>query len=146
MILETAACAASDPARIIKLRAKMVCDFRGASNIQSPAECLVFHSDRGSQYAARDYRRALKAANITCSMSRRGSCRDNPVAESFFSTLKIELIYRTILLSATSAKTTIAEWIEVFYNGKRRRSSIGYLSPHEYEHRCYADLIAMKVA
>ncbi len=109
-------------------------------------EGLVFHSDRGSQYAAADYRNALADAGITCSMSRRGNCWDNAVAESFFSTLKTELIYRVILLSPASAKTTIAEWIEVFYNGKRRHSSIGYLAPREYERRFYAALSAAEAA
>ena len=107
---------------------------------------LLFHSDRGSQYAAHNYRDALKAANISCSMSRRANCWDNSVAESFFSTLKIELIYRSILMTAASAKTTIAEWIEVFYNGQRRHSSIGYVAPREYERRYYANAVATKVA
>lgn len=107
---------------------------------------LIFHSDRGSQYAAADYRDALTDAGITCSMSRRANCWDNAVAESFFSTLKTELIYRVILLSPASAKTTIAEWIEVFYNGKRRHSSIGYLAPREYERRFYAASEAAKAA
>ena len=109
-------------------------------------EGLVFHSDRGSQYAAEEYRDALTEAGITCSMSRRANCWDNAVAESFFSTLKTELIYRVILLNPASAKTTIAEWIEVFYNGKRRHSSIGYLAPREYEGRFYAALMAAKSA
>ncbi len=94
---------------------------------------LLFHSDRGSQYAANDYRSALENAGITASMSRRGNCWDNAVAESFFSTLKTELVHNMLFLNHDSAKSAIAEWIEIFYNRKRRHSSIGYLSPADYE-------------
>jgi transposase InsO family protein len=107
---------------------------------------LVFHSDQGSQYAAADYRDALAGAGITCSMSRRANCWDNAVAESFFSTLKTELIYRIILLNPASAKTIVAEWIEVFYNGQRRHSSIAYLAPREYERRFYDGVRVRKSA
>lgn len=96
---------------------------------------LLFHSDRGSQYASGDYRKALEAAGITCSMSRRANCWDNAVAESFFSTLKTELVHNVIFTNRAAAKTTIAEWIEVFYNRRRRHSTIGYLAPVEYERR-----------
>lgn len=101
---------------------------------------LVFHSDRGSQYAAKAYRAALDAAGIECSMSRRGNCWDNAVAESFFATLKTELVHDVVFTTRTVAKTTIAEWIEIFYNGKRRHSSIGYLAPAEYERQYYERL------
>jgi putative transposase len=94
---------------------------------------LVFHSDRGSQYASHDYRAALKTAGITCSMSRRAHCWDNSVAESFFGTLKTELVYRHQFHNHLSARTTIAEWIEVFYNRQRMHSSIGYVSPAQFE-------------
>jgi putative transposase len=77
---------------------------------------LVFHSDRGSQYASADYQAALLKADITGSMSRRANCWDNAVAESFFGTLKIELIYPRIFSTKAIARTVIAEWIEVFYN------------------------------
>ena len=77
---------------------------------------LVFHSDRGSQYASTDYRAALKISDITCSMSRRANCWDNAVAESFFGTLKTELIDPVIFANRAKSKTVIAEWIEVFYN------------------------------
>lgn len=107
---------------------------------------LVFHSDQGSQYAAKDYRAALEAAGITCSMSRRGNCWDNAVAESFFATLKTELVHDVIFTSRGSAKTTIAEWIEIFYNGKRRHSSLDYLSPLEFERRYYESLERAEVA
>lgn len=107
---------------------------------------LIFHSDRGSQYAAADYRDALRLAGITCSMSRRANCWDNAVAESFFSTLKTELVHRMIFLTQDSAKTTIAEWIEIFYNGKRRHSSIGYISPVECERRHYQAAVTRRAA
>jgi putative transposase len=96
---------------------------------------LVFHSDRGSQYASHDYRNKLKASGITCSMSRRGNCWDNAVAESFFGTIKTELIHRQNFSSQLEARTVIAEWIEVFYNRKRIHSSTGYLTPVEFENR-----------
>ena len=109
---------------------------RAALGSRAPDEAgLTFHSDRGSQYASRSYRQALEAAGITCSMSRRGNCWDNAVAESFFSTLKTELVHNMVFMSRTAARTTIAEWIEVFYNRKRRHSTIGYVSPAEYEQR-----------
>jgi transposase InsO family protein len=107
---------------------------------------LISHSDRGSQYAAKDHRAALEAAGITCSMSRRGNCWDNAVAESFFATLKTELVHDVIFTSRGAAKTTIAEWIEIFYNGKRRHSSLDYLSPLEFERRYYENLKGTKVA
>ncbi len=117
------------------MRTELVLDaLKGALGSRVPdIEGLLFHSDRGSQYAAGDYRRALKLANITASMSRRANCWDNAVAESFFSTLKTELVHNMIFMNKESAKTTIAEWIEIFYNRKRRHSSIGYKSPADYE-------------
>lgn len=94
---------------------------------------LVFHSDRGSQYASKDYRNALQNAGITCSMSRRANCWDNAVAESFFGTLKTELIHQRIFSTKALARTVIAEWIEIFYNRQRLHSTIGYLSPVQFE-------------
>lgn len=94
---------------------------------------LVFHSDRGSQYASHDYRNALQTAGITCSMSRKGNCWDNAVAESFFGTLKTELVHRHQFQNHRIARTMIAEWIEVFYNRQRIHSSIGYVSPVQFE-------------
>ena len=107
---------------------------------------LIFHSDRGSQYASGDYRAALERAAITCSMSRRANCWDNAVAESFFATLKTELVHNVIFLTRASAKTAIAEWIEVFYNRKRRHSTIGYATPAEYEKRYFEQQEAAKAA
>lgn len=96
-------------------------------------EGLTFHSDRGSQYASGDYRTALLNAEITPSMSRRANCWDNAVAESFFGTLKTELIYPRIFATRMKARTMITEWIEVFYNRQRIHSTIGYLSPVQFE-------------
>lgn len=97
-----------------------------------PAPAL-HHSDRGSQYASEDYRRLLEQRGITCSMSRKGNCWDNAVVESFFSSLKQELVYLTTFKTRQEAKQALFEYIEVFYNRKRRHSSLGYLSPVEYE-------------
>lgn len=107
---------------------------------------LVFHSDRGSQYASSDYQLALQNAGITCSMSRRANCWDNAVAESFFGTLKIELIHPRIFSTREIAKTTIAEWIEVFYNRQRLHSTIGYLSPVHFEDNYWSTLDQPKTA
>jgi putative transposase len=100
---------------------------------------LVFHSDRGSQYASSDYRSALECAGITCSMSRKGNCWDNAVAESFFGTLKTEFVHPRIFTTREIAKTAIAEWIETFYNRKRLHSTIGYLSPVNFEEKYWAN-------
>jgi putative transposase len=101
---------------------------------------LVFHSDRGSQYASHDYRNALQTAGITCSMSRKGNCWDNAVAESFFGTLKTELIHPRIFATRDLAKIVIVEWIEVFYNRQRLHSTLNYLSPVQFEQQYYLSL------
>jgi len=94
---------------------------------------LMSHSDRGCQYAADEYRAKLKELGITASMSRRGNCYDNAYAESFFHTLKVELIHRTRFKTRAEARAAIFEYIEVWYNRQRIHSSLGYLSPMEYE-------------
>ena len=94
---------------------------------------LLHHSDRGVQYASNEFRGLLKAHTIRCSMSRKGNCWDNAVAESFFHTLKVELIQGKIYDNRQEAKTDIFDYIEVFYNRQRRHSYLGYLSPDEYE-------------
>ena len=101
---------------------------------------LVHHSDRGCQYASNEYRKALSYAGIRCSMSRKGDCWDNAVAESFFGTLKTELAHRSRWKTRSHARTAIFEYIEVFYNRKRRHSYLGYLSPAQYEDRYLSDL------
>lgn len=98
-----------------------------------PAAGLVHHSDRGGQYACWDYQRLLKSHGLECSMSRRGNPYDNAAMESFFKTLKVELIYRRRFATREEAKAAIVEYIETFYNCRRRHSALGYLSPAEYE-------------
>jgi transposase InsO family protein len=96
---------------------------------------LIHHSDRGVQYASNRYREALDARGIECSMSRRANCWDNAVAESFFGTLKNELIYRRPWLTREDARDAIGEYIEIFYNRIRRHSTIGNMSPVTFEER-----------
>ena len=100
---------------------------------RQPPRGLIHHSDRGSQYASSEYRRLLAANNIVCSMSRRGDCWDNAVAESFFSTLKLELVYESDWAIRAEARPAIFEYLEAFYNRERRHSSLGYLSPVAFE-------------
>lgn len=106
---------------------------RMALRTHPPAPGLAHHSDRGSQYAARGYQALLAAHGIRCSMSRRGDCWDNAVAESFFATLKRELVDGADWATRDEARTAVFEFIEVWYNRERRHSSLGYLSPVEYE-------------
>jgi transposase InsO family protein len=100
---------------------------------RQPAHGLVHHSDRGSQYASHEYRRLLAAHGIVCSMSRRGDCWDNAVAESFFSTLKLELVYESAWRTRAEARAAVFDYVEVFYNGTRLHSSLDYLSPVAFE-------------
>ncbi len=112
----------------------LVLEALGKALKQRPgARDLVHHSDRGSQYASHDYREALDQAGITCSMSRRGDCWDNAVAESFFATLKMELLYELPLQTRSETRSAVADYIETFYNVRRRHSSLGYQSPVEFE-------------
>ncbi len=94
---------------------------------------LVAHTDRGSQYAAEAYRDKLAAYKIMASMSRKGNCYDNAFVESFFRTLKIELVYRMRFKTRSAAKAAIFEFIEVWYNRQRLHSSLGYQTPIGYE-------------
>ena len=96
---------------------------------------LLHHSDRGSVYASGDYQARLAAAGIVPSMSRRGDCWDNAVVESFFATLKRELLARHRWTSREAARAVIAEYIDGWYNVHRRHSTLGYLSPAAYEAR-----------
>ncbi len=104
-----------------------------AIGLRVPGADLLCHSDRGSQYTSGDYQDLLKRHGIQCSMSRRANCWDNSVAESFFGTLKTELIYRRPWPTLESARQAIAEYIELFYNTWRRHSYLGYQSPAAYE-------------
>ena len=93
----------------------------------------LFHSDRGSQYAAHAYQERLEELSITGSMSRKANCWDNAPVESFFATLKKELVHREKYHTREQAKASLFHYIEVFYNRRRRHSALGYLSPHDYE-------------
>jgi transposase InsO family protein len=94
---------------------------------------LVHHSDRGSQYTAGAYQAVLAAHGIRCSMSRKGDCWDNAMAESFFATLKRELMPKEGWPTKEEARAAVFEWIAVYYNRQRRHSSLGYRSPVEFE-------------
>ncbi len=99
------------------------------------AKGALLHSDRGVQYRGNEYQGALKAYGLKCSMSRKGNCWDNAVMESFFSRLKVELIYAENYKTVEEARSGIFEYIELFYNRTRRHSALGYISPHAYEQR-----------
>ena len=103
-----------------------------AVRTRRPPPGLVHHSDRGCQYASADYQDALKACGIVCSMSRKGDCWD-AVAESFFATLKTELVHETDFATRDEARRAIFSFIEVFYNRRRRHSFLDYQSPIEFE-------------
>ena len=98
-----------------------------------PAPGVLHHTDRGSQYAGHAYRDALAAHGMTCSMSRSGDCWDNAVAESFFATLKRELVSDADWRTRDDARTAIFQYIEIWYNRRRRHSALGYLSPTQYD-------------
>ena len=108
-----------------------------------PAAGLFHHSDRGSQYASGDFQKALETARISCSMSRRGNCWDNAPVESFFGTLKQELVHRCDFASRACARSAIFEWLEVWYNRARRHSSLGYLCPVEFERRAALERVTV---
>lgn len=99
---------------------------------------LILHSDRGVQYRSGEYQQTLLEHKIRSSMSRKGNCWDNAVMESFFSRLKVELVYAEKYKSAEEAYSSLFEYIEVFYNRVRRHSSLGYKSPAKYEENYYA--------
>ena len=99
---------------------------------QPPAN-MLFHSDRGVQYASGDYRSALAGAGLVASMSRKGNCYDNAAMESFWSTLKLELVYRRDFQTRAQAQCEIFDYIEVFYNRQRSHSALNYLSPVDFE-------------
>ena len=98
-----------------------------------PDRGLIHHSDRGVQYTSAAFQEVLDARGIVCSMSRRGDCWDNAVVESFFATLKLDLIFRETFRTRREARQAIFNYIEVFYNRQRRHSFLGYVSPVEFE-------------
>lgn len=100
---------------------------------RNPPAQVLLHSDRGVQYASGDYRQALSQAGLIASMSRRGNCYDNAAMESFWSTLKLELVYRGCFHTRSQARTQIFDYIETFYNRQRAHSALGYHSPVDFE-------------
>lgn len=100
---------------------------------RSEIKDVIVHSDQGSTYASGGYQQQLSNHNLRCSMSRKGECLDNAVAESFFGTLKNELVYHEDYTTRTEARQSIFEYIEVFYNRRRRHAFLNYMTPVEYE-------------
>ena len=117
------------------MTSRLVVDALEMAVVRRPEGCpgLVAHSDRGSQYASEHYRRRLEEERITCSMSRRGNCWDNAPMESFFASLKKELVHGEDYATRAEATASIFEYLEAFYNRVRRHSSLGYVAPAEYE-------------
>jgi len=104
-----------------------------AALTRQPPEGLLHHSDRGVQYTSREYRAKLEAMGAECSMSRTGNCYDNAMTESFWGTLKTEMVYHQEFKTHEEAKAAIFDYIEIFYNRKRLHSSLNYMSPEEFE-------------
>ena len=98
-----------------------------------PKKGLIFHSDRGSQYASHLFRNKLKEYSFVSSMSRKGNCYDNAVAESFFGSFKVEAVYKNRYSNIFEARRSIFEYIDVFYNRNRKHSYLGYKSPIKFE-------------
>jgi transposase InsO family protein len=96
---------------------------------------IIVHSDQGSTYASGSYQQQLNENNLRCSMSRKGECLDNAVAESFFGSLKNERVHHEDYRTRAQARQSVFEYIEIFYNRKRRHASLNYLSPVEYEEK-----------
>ena len=113
-----------------------------AIEAKRPARGLIHHSDRGSQYCSGEYRRLLDRFGLVASMSRKGNCYDNAPMESFWGTLKQELVHHRRYRTRREAIQDITEYIEVFYNRQRRQARLGFLSPAVYEQRYYAWLAA----
>lgn len=113
--------------RLVVDALQMAIDRRG------PAAGLIVHSDRGSQYCSDHYQRLLSKHEIRCSMSRKGDCWDNAPMESFYRTLKVELVYWRDYQTRHDAQRSIVQFIDTFYNRQRRHSTLGYVSPVDYE-------------
>lgn len=109
-----------------------------------PQSKVVHHSDRGVQYACDDYQGLLARHGLRPSMSRRGNCYDNAVTESFFGSLKTELVHHENYATRAAARQSLFEYIEVFYNRRRRHSAIGYVSPAEYEQQLSSGALAVR--
>jgi putative transposase len=121
---------------------KLVIDaFNSALLKERPAEGFIFHSDRGVQYASYDYQDILRESGCRQSMSAKGCCYDNACAESFFSSLKKDIIYGRKFKTRAEAKLAIVEYIELFYNSKRLHSTLGYVSPKELKKEYYKNKV-----
>lgn len=105
---------------------------------RNPGKGIICHSNRASQYAGNNFKAILSQNEFVGSMSRKGDCWDNAVAESFFHTLKVELVHRNRFRTREEAKRKIFEYVEMYYNRKRAHSTLGFLSPFEYERRAVA--------
>jgi len=117
-----------------RIKKSLVIDaFTMAVNRRKPSPELIFHSDRGSQYCSKDFRKRLKSVKAVQSMSGKGNCYDNAVAESFFHTLKVEQLHWYRFLTRDSAKRAVFEFIEMFYNKKRLHSYLNFKSPEQFE-------------
>ena len=118
------------------LRSELVSEaLQMAIRRRRPGAGLLHHSDRGMQYACGDYRDLLQEHGIQCSMSRRGNCYDNAVMESFFKTLKAELVHHEHYTTQQQARQSLHDYIEIFYNRQRLHSALDYKSPGDYEQR-----------
>jgi putative transposase len=113
-----------------------------ATQSRQPPPGLLFHSDQGSQYASGQYQEQLGQSKMVCSMSRKGECWDNAAMESFFGTLKQELVYLAVYKTRQEAKTAIFEYIEAFYNRQRLHSTLGFVAPDEYEKKSASEVLA----
>jgi len=117
-----------------RMTAALVCNALDAAvRLRRPEPGLIFHSDRGSQYASAAFRRRLWRYQMRQSMSRKGNCWDNAVAESFFATFKKELVRNRVFESRAHARSDTFEYIEVFYNRQRAHSLLGYATPNAFE-------------
>jgi len=110
---------------------------------RNPGKGLILHSDRGSQYAGNDFKALLAQNEFVGSMSKKGDCWDNAVAESFMHTLKVELVHRNKFKTREEAKIKIFEYVEMYYNRKRAHSTLGFVSPFEYEKSSAATLLTV---
>ena len=115
--------------------------FKAVAAKRSP-QGLIHHSDRGSQYCSHEYRNILERFGLQASMSRKGNCFDNAPMESFWGTLKQELVHHRRYRTRQEAIQDITEYIEIFYNRQRRQARLGFLSPVVYEQRFYVGLLA----
>ena len=122
-----------------RMRSRLVCDALHMATLnRGYPRGVILHSDRGSQYRSLDYQKLISKYGLLCSMSAKGCCYDNAACESFFATLKTELIYETVFEDREAVKTAIFSYIEAYYNRERLHSSIGYLSPVIFEQQQFA--------